>query len=77
MWGTMCEEADFPRGKGRVVQQKLNRKKGNEAGQKEPRKDLGGEERQKRQRESLLFARGTEVKLNTRESTKATEWKRP
>lgn len=41
----MCEEADFPRGKGREVQQKLNRKEGDEAGEKEQRKAMGGEER--------------------------------
>lgn len=43
MWGKVCEEAGFPRGKGREVQQKLNRKEGDEAGEKEQRKGMGGE----------------------------------
>lgn len=34
MWGKVCGEADFPRGKGRTVQQKLNRKEGDGAGEK-------------------------------------------
>lgn len=51
MWGKVCEEADFPRGKGREVQQKLIRKEGDEAGEKEQRKGMGGEGSWKRQRE--------------------------
>jgi hypothetical protein len=34
LWGKVCEEADFPRGEGRAVQQKLNRKEGDETGEK-------------------------------------------